>query len=336
MMTHIAQTKMIVSAITMFLSIIPSLISAQTLWQSSIAGYTFSNNTVTREALTPWTVYDIQVSTTIGLIANESTQFWMLSQNYNLTQNKSFNWDNTYLLYNNITKLTLSYPPSEPALLYEYHTLGNIILCQDCDDMITKIGPINNMDNLYYPIKININFNVNEIILQNNDIYTNSSIILYVYFMIVHQYNPNSNYFNITDEYIMSIMNYVFPNGRKGNYGFIPTPSNYRQTYIILEVRYDSFELSYIDIGNPNNWNTFFGNNYWYQNKTKNGTYFISYLYGIGGMVKNKQAFDKFIAYNGSISFNTTMEHDSKDAKILYPKLLIGLQLMFFSLFYYL
>ena len=81
--------------------------------------------------------------------------------------------------------ITLSYPPqSESILAYEYQTLGNIVLCQDCN-MITKIGPINETLKLYYPIKININFNINEIILQGED---TNYINLYTYFMIIHEY----------------------------------------------------------------------------------------------------------------------------------------------------
>ena len=237
---------------TIFFSVIPSLlISAQPLWQASIAGYRFSNNQ------NSWPDFNIEQPNIITP-GNQYTQFWLITQNYNLIQDE--------LLYKNFTKLRLllSYDHDEYQL---FNILGNIVLCQDEYNKICDI---------------NMNFNINDIILQG--VRSSSDyIVLYTYFMIVD--NDDSS----VDEYILNIKNYIFPNCV--NIHKFSTNSN-----IMLKIYYDSVDKSYIDIGNPNDWNTLFGNNNNYLYQFDN---FIAYLYGIGVTVKDEKVYDEFITYYG-------------------------------------
>ena len=229
--------------------------------------------------------------------------------------NASF--DNVASLYNNITELNSVITANSKS---GQIVIGDLIICQECNGTLA-IGP-NYIGWLqeYYPVYINSNWDLNQIINAGNESYSSFySIYINAFYYAVH--NGLSDAFGETGD---AINNKLFPNRTSTKSVGSITPL-YQDGSIpdnailgTIEVRYSSSDNAigniWQNLGDPYSWSTLYNQYYWQE---LDGSLVI-YIYGLSVQCPNDNVCQQF--KTGPTTIPPTTTYDDSSANILFNK----------------
>eukprot|EP01084_Bolivina_argentea_P037744 69788_1 len=254
-----------------------SNIAKSSTFQIQMAGHTHSNI---------YPIYDNGHQPEPDDIIEFKTGHWMTTK---------LNSSLDYHFYSDISKINSNIHAIDPFMT----VYGNIIFCMQCNNKY-KIGPSNSNLLQYAPIAINTNFNLNDIIIHNEN--SQKDILkMYAFMHIIYDENKNSE-----TDIINMIQKKLFPRAVNMDYES-DIDMKHGEHHIISKgimftAEYNDLNVMYKDTKAPMNWEDIFNEYYFVPSNMNNDV--IIYLYGLSVECFGTELCDKYLQRSVKVSSN--------------------------------